>query len=398
VVAVLRHVSGDPTISAHTLRHGFATFQSYQSHLNGMPPYMADLLTGWIGHCEAQSLDRNPGSLSRRSLWEVTDQIGHGSINTTFASYVHLADVELGGALACIPVRLKLSTLENLTGMPAKSLHKAAERANRNPIEEALRRTRKATELANPDLPYKLRDPDTQVAIQLPAAHDQPNESEFNPTDVCWTILLCRANMLPSRVARRLRIPIAHVDRWNAGQNWLLSLLTVRGAKRHGELFRVRHAYSSSENAMLSSLQAGLAARDRQLLEGLWLHARYKTRGLSYVDLAQPDDARKYIAWLIRLGIPAQDIEIQPGRERRTALFTLATTYPGIVIATDDEIAHASTGVPSAGVVRLFVRLSLHTGSAQPGVRAQQYSTEHYWLLHMALVYVFCDLQSLGWA
>ena len=134
IVSALQVATGDPTFRFHHLRHSFATWQVVQfwiaeqgaQHM-AIPPWFLPTdhdLGRWRIAKRARTQLLGSAPTNRRSLLQVSQLLGHGSLDVTLGSYVHLLDFLLGRTIRRLAPAIDLATLAMLTGVPDDALRR----------------------------------------------------------------------------------------------------------------------------------------------------------------------------------------------------------------------------------------------------------------------------------
>lgn len=133
----LRQVTGDPTISFHTLRHAFAN--NTLALLLDTHPSKALKLKGFSGAgnfdpAYALNMLIGKGRTTKPALYALSNLMGHADPFTTLLHYVHTLDVLLANELKISFNELKIKVAKELLGSSASGLYRLSQSHERNQI------------------------------------------------------------------------------------------------------------------------------------------------------------------------------------------------------------------------------------------------------------------------
>jgi len=237
--AVLRHVTGDPGLRFHHLRHSLAnrlllTLLSSQVQLDSLPEQLQEL---YQFHVSPRLLVQGLfGTMcqGRQFLYGISTLLGHADPSTTLLSYLHLADLLLGQMVRHPSVQPSLSAeaVMQITGLKRAMVFrtKAEKKCDDWKMEMYRERMSRHASTLFPD-PY------ASVAHEIKPLPPQAETISKQTPD--WKMMLHALKlhqmqgMPPDQIAKRFRISTAVIKTWCDGASAIRDLTTKEGTPRH---------------------------------------------------------------------------------------------------------------------------------------------------------------------
>lgn len=257
IIRMLRHVTGDPTVVFHHLRHSFATRllmimlpeQLSGSHLNDTIKKFCrfhlpaeQLITGLFGNM-------NQG---RQFLYGISILMGHADVSTTMLSYLHLCDWLLGQAVCASAVQpdLSLAAVMQITGLKRAMIFriKSGNKGNDWRVAGYLEWLYRHANKLFPDV---LADVTAEIALPQPQVEAE-EKSVPNWKLVEQTLKLRQVQgMAYPEISRRLRLSPAIVETWCTAAEQIRGMITTDGTPRHLTSWQRKRINNGAETKML---------------------------------------------------------------------------------------------------------------------------------------------------
>lgn len=150
---LLKHVSCDPSLRYHHLRHTWVTraiATAYPLPLTSFWSTVRTALIDRLGESNRALFWGENSDLSQK-LQAISDATGHASTQTTLSSYFHMADVLGAAYLVQQEIEMPIKVLSNMLNMTEQALYKRRARANNGSlIQNALMAEKVITIFNNP--------------------------------------------------------------------------------------------------------------------------------------------------------------------------------------------------------------------------------------------------------